>query len=141
MFARLAAFLCLWGWRGWHYRFRWLVVANATLILSFAAILLAPDVAWLVAAQAAFGLAIGLIYYSSLFYSMDVGEARAENGGIHEAVIGIGSFVGPTVGAVALQFFPRQIHAGALAVSGVLTIGLGVLVAIWARARAVSGRR
>jgi len=135
MFARMAAFIGLWGWTGWHYRFRWLLLANLVLVVSFAGILLAPSLPILIGAQAAFGLAIGLIYYSSLFYSMDAGAARAEHGGIHEAVIGLGSFVGPAVGAAALMLWPAQVSAGAVAVSGVLTCGVGVLVTIWARAR------
>ena len=76
MFSRMITFVGLWRWTGWHYRFRWLVAANGLLIVSFAGILLAPALAWLVMAQVAFGMAIGLIYYSSLFYSMDVGETK-----------------------------------------------------------------
>jgi predicted MFS family arabinose efflux permease len=135
MFARLIAFAGLWHWTGWHYRFRWLVASNVLLIVSFAAILLAPSLRALVAAQIAFGLAIGLIYYSSLFYSMDVGDAKAEHGGIHEAVIGLGSFAGPAVGAVALRLVPNQANAGVAAVSGLLTIGLAVLVVTWRHAK------
>ncbi len=41
-----------------------------------------------VVAQIAFGISVGLIYYSSLFYSMDVGETKGEHGGLHEAMIG-----------------------------------------------------
>jgi hypothetical protein len=96
---------------------------------------LAPNLSVLVGAQVAFGLSIGVIYYSSLFYSLDVGEAKAEHGGIHEAVIGLGSFVGPAVGAATLVQFPGHLYAGALAVSGVLAIGLGVLGTIWVRSR------
>lgn len=135
MFARLGTFVGLWGWKGWHYRFRWLIAAQALLVASFAAILLAPTLAILVAAQVAFGLAIGLIYYSSLFYSMDVGDTAAEHGGIHEAVIGLGSFAGPAVGAAALRLAPEQPNAGVMAVTGLLTAGLGVLVTIWRRAK------
>src|SRR5262249_29790691 len=42
-FARLAAFAILWRWSGWHYRFRWLVVAYVTLIVSFMFLLLASN--------------------------------------------------------------------------------------------------
>ena len=76
-FARLAAFVALWVWTNWHYRFRWLLCAFLTLIVTFAAILTAPSLAVLIAAQIFFGGAIGLIYYSSLFYSMDAGDTRA----------------------------------------------------------------
>jgi len=130
-FARLAAFLTLWTWTGWHYRFRWLVTAFALLVLSFAAMLVVPTLAVLLVAQLFFGAAIGLIYYSSLFYSMDASEVKSEHGGIHEAVIGLGNFVGPAVGAASLQFFPQHTHNGGIAVTGLLLIGFGALLAIW----------
>jgi hypothetical protein len=74
-----------------------------------------------------------VIYYSSLFYSMDVGETKGEHGGLHEAAIGAGIFAGPAVGAASLQFLNGYPNAGAYAVSGLLVCGLGGLV--WLRAR------
>jgi len=130
-FARLAAFFVLWQWTGWHYRFRWLLIAYLALVGSFAAILMAPDLAVLVLAQLVFGSVVGLIYYSSLFYSMDLGETKGEHGGIHEAAIGLGNFAGPAVGAASLHFLPQYANSGALAVSGLLLLGLGGLLAIW----------
>ena len=130
-FVRLGTFVLLWRWPGWHYRFRWLVTAFAILILAFAAILVAPNLAVLVAAQVFFGAAIGLIYYSSLFYSMDASDTKSEHGGIHEAAIGAGNFIGPAVGAAALQFAAQSPNAGAFAVSALLLCGLGGLVKIW----------
>ena len=135
LFGRLAAFVILWQWTGWHYRFRWLVSGFVTLIASFLLILLAPQLWMVVLAQIFFGFATGLIYYSSLFYSMDVGEASAEHGGLHEAAIGLGIFAGPAVGAAALQFFPQHPEAGTLAVTVLLGIGLAALLFIWGRAR------
>jgi len=134
-FVRLGAFVLLWRWPGWHYRFRWLVTAFALLILAFAAILVAPNLAVLIAAQIFFGAAIGLIYYSSLFYSMDASDTKSEHGGIHEAAIGAGNFIGPAVGAAALQFAAQNPNAGAYAVSGLLVCGLGGLVMIRRLAR------
>jgi len=134
-FARLGAFFVLWHWTGWHYRFRWLVTAFAVLVLSFAAMLVVPSLVVLLAAQIFFGAAIGLIYYSSLFYSMDASEIKSEHGGIHEAAIGVGNFIGPAVGAASLQFFPEHTHNGGIAVTGLLLIGFGALLAIWKSAR------
>lgn len=130
-FARFFAFIALWQWTTWHYRFRWLVTAFALLILSFATILMAPSLAVVLLAQMIFGVAIGLIYYSSLYYSMDAGGAKSEHGGIHEAAIGAGNCVGPAVGAVSLQFAAQSANAGAWAVSGLLLVGLGAL--LWLR--------
>jgi predicted MFS family arabinose efflux permease len=131
LFARFGAFVLLWRWTGWHYRFRWLLTAFLALIAGFLTILLAPNL-WLVAfGQILFGLATGLIYYSSLFYSMDVGETKGEHGGLHEAAIGAGNFVGPAIGAAALQLAPANPNAGTWAVCGVLFVGLAAL--IWLR--------
>ena len=129
-FVRLGVFVALWQWTGWHYRFRWLVTAFLTLIISFAAILMSPNLAVLLLAQIIFGGATGLIYYSSLFYSMDVGDTKSEHGGIHEAAIGVGNLIGPAVGAAALQFLPQYTNSSAMAVSVLLVFGLGGLFAI-----------
>jgi predicted MFS family arabinose efflux permease len=134
-FARLGCFWSLWLWNGWHYRFRWLLVAYLALVASFSSILLAPNLAILVGAQIFFGGAIGLIYYSSLYYSMDASDTKGEHGGIHESAIGLGNFAGPAVGAAALQFLPQYSHSGALAVSLLLLCGLGGLTAIWRSGR------
>ena len=134
-FARLGAFVALWFWDGWHYRFHWLLAAYITLASSFAFILLAPNLAVLVVAQILFGGAIGLLYYSSLFYSMDVGETKGEHGGIHEAAIGVGNFAGPAMGALSLYFWPHSVNASALTVSGLLVLGLGALLVIRRKAK------
>jgi predicted MFS family arabinose efflux permease len=134
-FVRLGTFVLLWRWPAWHYRFRWLVTAFSALVLSFAVILIVPSLLVLVVAQIFFGVAIGLIYYSSLFYSMDASDTKSEHGGIHEAAIGAGNFIGPAVGAASLQFLPQYANSGAIAVSVLLLCGLGGLVKIWKSAR------
>jgi predicted MFS family arabinose efflux permease len=133
-FGRVGAFALLWQWPGWHYRFRWLLVAFLLLIFSLAAILLATQLWLVVVAQIFFGLATGLIYYSSLFYAMDVGEAGSEHGGMHEAFIGAGIFLGPATGATALMLAPQSPNVFTWAVSGLLVVGLGGL--LWLRRQA-----
>jgi hypothetical protein len=134
-FARVLAFFGLWRWSGWHYKFRWLVAAYVALVGSFAALLIAPGLGVFIGAQMFFGVALGLIYYSSLFYSMDLSEAKGEHGGLHEAAIGLGNFAGPAVGAASLHLFPQSANSGVTAVGVLLLLGLGGL--IWIR---VSGR-
>ena len=133
LFARLGIFAALWRWTGWHYRFGWLAAAFVTLLVSFTTLLLASQLWVVVLAQVGFGAAVGLLYYSSLFYSMDAGEAHGDHGGIHEAFIGVGIFSGTAVGAAALQFFPQYASASTWAVSGLLVCGLGGLG--WLRLR------
>jgi MFS family permease len=130
-FARFASFWVFWHWNGWHYRFRWLLVSYVALAICFTTILIAPYLAALVVAQVIFGVAVGLIYYSSLFYAMDGTEDHGEHGGIHEAAIGLGNFAGPAIGATSLHFLPQYANSAAVAVSTVLTFGLAGLLVIW----------
>jgi MFS family permease len=127
-FVRAGSFVLLWQWKGWHYRFRWLIAAYVALAAGFFSIQAAPNLAVLLFAQVLFGLSTGLIYYSSLYYSMHVGEAKGEHGGVHEAMIGVGSFAGPAVSAASLHLLPNHASSGALAVATVLLGGLGMLV-------------
>jgi hypothetical protein len=133
LFARTGAFFFLRLWPKWHYRFRFLAGSYIAMIISFEAMLRTRDIWMLVASQAVFGLAIGLLYYSSLFYSMDVGDTKGEHGGIHEAFIGIGNATGPGMAAAGLAFFPNSPGSGAAAVCVLLLLGLGVLY--WMRYR------
>jgi hypothetical protein len=139
-FSRLASFYVLWRWDGWHYRFRWLVVSYITLIATFTTIVMAPNLALLILAELVFGVVAGLIYYSSLFYSMDLSDTKGAHGGIHEAAIGLGNFAGPAVGAATLHFLPQYRNSGTLAVSGLLLLGLGALLATWRQGNATNGR-
>ena len=138
LFARLLAFFVLWLWPGWHYRRGWFFGAYGVVLVSYLAILLSANLAVLVVAQLAFGLGLGLLYYSSLFYSMDVGDTKGVHGGFHEAAIGIGIFAGPAVGAASLHFLPGVRDGAAWAVGVVLLGGLfGSLII----ARQVPGRK
>ena len=75
-------------------------------------------------------MSVCLLYYSSLFYAMDVGEAKGEHGGFHEAAIGIGIFVGPATSAAALWFFPQTPNLGVWLVGGLMLIGGGIILKI-----------
>ncbi|HVU99753.1 MAG TPA: MFS transporter [Verrucomicrobiae bacterium] len=134
-FARLGTFFLLWAWTGWHYRFRWLLLAFVLLIAGFIAVLTAPSLLVLVFMQVAFGAALGLIYYSSLFYSMQTSETKGEHGGIHEAAIGLGNFAGPAIGAASIHYLPGYANSGAIGVGVMLLGGLFGLVAIQSRSR------
>jgi MFS family permease len=133
LFARAGAFVFLRLWPRWHYRFRFLAGSHIAMIVSFGAMLLARNIWVLIASQVVFGLATGLIYYSSLFYSMDVGETKGKHGGIHEAAIGAGNATGPAMAAAALAFFPKFPGSGTAADCVLLLLGLGGLY--WMRFR------
>ncbi|MGP8154464.1 MAG: MFS transporter [Smithella sp.] len=128
MFARLAAFAAFWQWEGWHYSFRWLAGSFILMILCFFGILMSQSIGLLLIAQVGFGLSIGLIYYSSLYYSMNVTENQGSNAGVHEAMIGTGLFAGPAFGAAALYLVPTVFGIGAWSVGGLLCAGFSGLL-------------
>jgi hypothetical protein len=130
MWVRLAAFFWFWLWPGWHYRFRWLASAFVALIGGFVIILLSPNIWWIIAAQIPFGMAIGLIYYSSLYYSMDVGASKSKRGGFHESVIGFGIGAGPAVGYASARLLPAHPDAGVWNIGGLLLLGLLAFVVV-----------
>jgi len=133
LFVRTGAFLLLWLWPGWHYRFRWLAGAFVAMTVSFVLLLIGPSLPVVIVAQVIFGFALGLIYYSSLYYSMDVGETKGEHGGVHEAMIGAGSCAGPAIGAAALHFLPGHPSSSTWAVMVLLVGGFAGLM--WLRFR------
>jgi predicted MFS family arabinose efflux permease len=141
-FSRVFTFVLLWLWPGWHYRFRWFVTSYALLIASFVIILIADNLRVVFGAQIVFGFALGLIYYSSLFYSMDAGSDKGSHGGLHEAAIGAGIFVGPAIGAASLQFF-KKAESSTWGVALLLLIGLAwiIYLRIASRATQSNGRQ
>jgi MFS family permease len=130
MFARLAAFVFLWRWTWWHYRFRFLAASFAIMVAGFAGIVMATSLPMLLISQVGFGLSVGLIYYSSLYYSMNVSDQRGAHGGLHEAMIGAGQFLGPACGAFSLSLIPAAVNAGVWSVSGLLVAGFSGLLAM-----------
>jgi MFS family permease len=128
MFTRLFAFIALWRWTGWHYRLRWLIASYAIMIIGFVGMILTQSIAVLIICELGFGVAVGLIYYSSLYYSMNASDQQGANGGLHEAMIGMGLGLGPALGAAALFLLPAASGAGAWSVGGFLVAGFGGLL-------------
>lgn len=135
-YARALAFLKLWFWPGWHYRFDWFFTAFALLLVSFVGIMLSPTVAGLLVAQVVFGWATALLYYSSLYYAMDGSDSHGADGGVHEALIGVGLCGGPAVSVGAL-WLTGQPTAPAWVVAGGLAAAMGL---VWRIRRQAVGR-
>jgi hypothetical protein len=84
-------------------------------------------------AQVVLGVSMGMIYAASLYFGMVLSEGSTEHSGYHEALIGLGSVLGPGAGAVAQWLRPGDITPGVAAVAGVLL--LSTLVATGASVR------
>ncbi len=121
LFARVLAFIFFWLWEGWHYR-RGLSLAALWLApVCFAAVFFVSNVHLILAALFLFGVAIGLSYFSSIYYSMAYGEHKGEFGGLHESVLGVGALLGPLLAAGAGYL------TGSISIAIVMTFALVVL--------------
>jgi uncharacterized membrane protein YeaQ/YmgE (transglycosylase-associated protein family) len=88
----------------------------------------------MVAWQIVLGVVMGMIYSGSLYFGMVLSDGSTEHGGYHEALIGVGSVLGPGAGALAQWLRPGDMQFGVLAVAGV--VGASVLAAAIAAYRA-----
>ncbi len=131
---RTVGFAALWRWTGWHYRFDLFMVGFIGVAVSFLTLMIAPSLAWVVAAQIVFGLGVALTYYSSLFYAMDGSDSHGEQGGTHEALIGLGLGGGPGLAALAV-LSTGSANDGAIAVTAILGVGVGAVGWVHRRAR------
>jgi hypothetical protein len=88
----------------------------------------------MIAWQVVLGVVMGVIYAGSLYFGMVLSEGSTEHGGYHEALIGLGSVLGPGTAALTQWAWPNDLRAGVIAVSGVISVS--VLVAALATVRA-----
>lgn len=127
-YVRMLAFELLRRWSGWHYRPGLLMAAFGMAMAGFAGMMLAPSLAVHLMAQVLFGLSIGLLYQSSLFYSMAGSEEKGTHGGFHESFIGLGIASGATLAFAGDRLAPQH---PAFSVGLVwMVMGLGLL-AVW----------
>jgi MFS family permease len=148
MVARLIAFLYLGATVWWHTRPRLLLAAAAVMLVAFVGVAVRPsdvlgraagatqaiDLASMIAWQIVLGMVMGIIYAGSLYFGMVLSEGSTEHGGYHEALIGLGSILGPGTAALTQWKWPDNLRAGVIAVSCV--IGLSLVAAMVATIRA-----
>ncbi|HKO51351.1 MAG TPA: MFS transporter [Polyangiaceae bacterium] len=98
--ARLACFIALFAFSGWHSRRLPIFVAIAALPVGFSLVLLGPSLASVIVGEVLFGAAAGLLYTAALYYAQVVQNASVDAGGAHEALIGLGYALGPGAGLI-----------------------------------------
>lgn len=128
--ARPITFFIMDHWRGWHGK-RFTAVAGSICVLGgfsgcVVSTLIGPatGVPLAAIALAAFGCGMALIYVAALYYAMEVGAAAVDEGGKHEALIGMGYTVGPLCGlggaaavAMGIAATPSPVMLGLVAVA------------------------
>lgn len=140
MVTRLLTFMALGVTSWWHTRPRILLAAAGLMLFAFLATVVRPsdllghgtqsnDLLAMILAQVLLGIALGLIYAASLYFGMVLSDGSTEHGGYHEALIGLGSILGPGSGAIAQWIRPGDVRAGIVAVGSVVAasvIAVGV---------------
>jgi MFS family permease len=119
----------------WHTRPRLLLASvvamgaaffGVTIRLSpwFGVSNLAVDLTSMILWQCVLGAAVGIIYYASLYFGMVLSQGSTEHGGYHEALIGLGSILGPGFAAMAAVWWPGRLNAGLAAVGVVIAASI-----------------
>jgi len=114
--SRLMVFVLFERWGGWHGRWWLAFVAAGMMLAGFAVSLSSPLTApaigeplaltQMVIGLAVCGAGLGAIYAAAFYYVMEVGDAKVDAGGTHEALIGMGYCVGPVCGLAAIGLAP-----------------------------------
>jgi MFS family permease len=124
MIARWFFFVFLGATIWWHTRPRALLIAAVILLAAFLGITLIPSVPSMILWQIALGVTMGLIYSASLYFGMVLSDGSTAQNSYHEALIGLGSILGPGCGALAGIFRPGDPHAPIIAVAAILWISV-----------------
>lgn len=119
-FFQTVAFYMLGKTERWHYKGTPLIFSQLLVIFGLVLIFLGSTVISFLIAFMFIGVGGGLVYFSSIFYSLDNLEGKGQKSGIHEAVLGTGLLLGPLAGgAIAEAFTLRFPYVLAIFVIGV----------------------
>ena len=121
---RWVVFVVFAVWAGWHGRWGAPIGAALALVAGFVTIVAAVSLPMLLVGLALFGVGMGGIYATALYYAMEVGSAEVEAGGTHEALIGLGFVLGPGLGAIAALSAPVVMPTSGAGGAATLTIGI-----------------
>ena len=143
MASRFITFLVLGYTVWWHTRPKLLLGASVVMLVAFLGVTIPPsavaqtgyalDLMSMLSWQLVLGVAMGIIYSGSLYFGMVLSQGSTEHGGYHEALIGLGSVLGPGAGAFT-QSFAATATGGTpfvaiVAVSGVIAITIAAACA------------
>ena len=95
--ARTLTFFILQRWEGWHYEKRPFYLLQLVMLAGGAIIVLSGNFLLTLFAFMLVGLGAGMIYYSSMLYSLDDPRTEGKRAGFHEAILGAGGALSLTI--------------------------------------------
>ena len=138
---RLCAFVTLRYCSGWHYSLRCLAIVQLLggIAVIASAFVRAPALLFLLFFIA--GCFIGLAYYSSFFYGLNLRSEEGKKAGIHEGILASGTFLGPLLCGAVGSLYPDW-PGGVLLLPGVvIVVSLGLLLLLAAHSSRKYGFR
>jgi len=139
MVGRWLAFVFLGVTTWWHVRPRAMLAWAVVLLGSFLMVTLWGNWPAMIVGQLLLGVAMGWIYSGSLYFGMVLSDGSTEHGGYHEALIGLGSILGPGIGAAAEFLGNGTQTVGIKAVAGLIFISVLAAAAVSLQSRRKAG--
>jgi MFS family permease len=116
--------------RLWSYRFEALMMALALPLMGLTLAWVGSSAVVFGMAFCAVGLGAGMTYTMGLFYSVHGHHAKGSNAGMHEAVAGSGSLLGPILGGVAARSY--SLRAPGVLSMAVIVMAMVIQCVVWA---------
>lgn len=85
----------------WHYRIKPLVMIQSLALLCFVGIWWIDNTIFWAFAFALIGISVAYTYFGSIYYGLYMHSDKGNKSGWHEAVLGLGSLLGPLFGGIA----------------------------------------
>ncbi len=130
--SQVVSFAILARTSSWHYRLVPIFASQAVLLVSSLMVYSLSGVGELSPVMVLMGGCTGLVYYSSIYYSLNTSGSRGARSGIHEALIGVGIVLGPLSGGIVAQIWglraPYLLAAGAITVAISATVLFGLKI-------------
>ncbi len=118
-------------WKGWHFRFAPIVVAQVLFALVLLVIILSEVTLVFFLAFAFAGIAVGITFSASLYYSLLEHRDHQVRTGFLEGVVGAGSVFGPIIsGSLTGLVLGEVVKAPYLVSLAVLLTGLAIEIGI-----------
>jgi len=128
-FFQVLAFYILGKTTRWHYKWILLIFSQFLGILGLTLIFLGNSVAIFLLAFMLIGIEGGMVYFSSIFYSLNNLKSRGQKSGIHEAILGSGILSGSLVGGIFAQIYTlRTPYLLGIFIMGAAIIGETLLI-------------
>ncbi len=85
----------------WHYRLSPLLITQGLAMICFIGIWRIQHTGFWICAFSVIGISVAFTYFSSLYYGLHMHIDKGNKSGWHEAILGVGSLLGPFLGGIA----------------------------------------